>query len=392
MNVMEINKIVGAILLAALSMMVISTIGNILVNPDAHGDGHGANASAAHGAAGPTATATKTEEKKPEPEKPIGAVLASANAERGAKLTKSRCASCHTLNDGGANKVGPNLYGIVGRAKAAVDGYAYSKALKEKGGQWGFKELYAFLRNPRAYASGSKMVLRTRKSADRGDIILHLRSLAATPAALPKPEAAPQPAKAPAPEKQGQDTPAGDKPAGDKPAADKPAADKPGGDQQGDAKPAEQPKEQGDAKPAEKAPTETAKVPDAKEATPAKPAGDSVLSLIAAGDADKGAKLAKRRCAACHTFNKGGANRVGPNLFGVLGRARGGLEGYNYSRGMKSKGGEWGFADMYAYLEDPKKFIKGTKMVLKTRKSKDRADIIAYLRTIHDNPPALPAK
>ncbi|MDP6564849.1 MAG: cytochrome c family protein [Alphaproteobacteria bacterium] len=118
----------------------------------------------------------------------------------------------------------------------------------------------------------------------------------------------------------------------------------------------------------------------------------SLAALLADGDADRGAKVAKK-CAACHSFDKGGKNKIGPALYGVIGRDKGQGENFKYSPALLSAGGEWSYADLDSYLIDPKAFMPGTKMVFKgLKKPSDRAHLIAYLRQAHDSPPPLPGE
>ncbi|MEE2760807.1 MAG: cytochrome c family protein [Pseudomonadota bacterium] len=116
----------------------------------------------------------------------------------------------------------------------------------------------------------------------------------------------------------------------------------------------------------------------------------SLPQLLADASADKGAKVAKK-CTSCHTFEKGGKNRVGPNLYGMIGRDRGTVDGYKYSKAILAMAGKWGFSDINAFLTKPKDFIAGTKMVFPGLKSAaDRADLILYMRGQADQPVALP--
>ena len=115
-----------------------------------------------------------------------------------------------------------------------------------------------------------------------------------------------------------------------------------------------------------------------------------IAALLALGDINHGEKVFKK-CAACHLVNKGGANKIGPALYGVLGRKVASKEDYKYSKAMASYDKDWTFEEMNGYLKKPQSYIKGTKMAFAgLRKEKDRASVILYLNQNSDNPLPLP--
>jgi cytochrome c len=98
-----------------------------------------------------------------------------------------------------------------------------------------------------------------------------------------------------------------------------------------------------------------------------------------------------KKCQACHTFNKGGRNLVGPNLWGVIGRPRASEAGFNYSAAMKGKGGNWTIDDLNQFITNPRGFVPGTNMTFAgIPRGTERADLIAYLNSLSDNPAPLP--
>jgi cytochrome c len=115
-----------------------------------------------------------------------------------------------------------------------------------------------------------------------------------------------------------------------------------------------------------------------------------IEQLLAKADPKKGASVAKK-CLACHTFDKGGPNKVGPNLWGVLGRDKGAVSGFAYSTNFKKMQGAWTPEELSKFLTNPKGMVPGTSMAfIGLNKPTERADVIAYLNSQSDNPQPLP--
>ncbi|MBE9557734.1 MAG: cytochrome c family protein [Proteobacteria bacterium] len=136
----------------------------------------------------------------------------------------------------------------------------------------------------------------------------------------------------------------------------------------------------------------TAEPPAPETPAPEAPAssGEGIAALLAAADLAAGAKLSKK-CKACHSFDKDGKNKVGPNLWDIVGNAIAGGEGYKFSGALTDMGGDWTYDNLDAFLTKPKNFAPGTKMSFSGLKSReDRANLIAFLRSLSDNPIPLP--
>ena len=115
-----------------------------------------------------------------------------------------------------------------------------------------------------------------------------------------------------------------------------------------------------------------------------------ISALMAMGDLAHGEKVFKK-CAACHSINKGGKNNIGPALYNVVGRKVGSISDYKYSKALSEYDNDWSFEELNGYLIKPAKWIKGTKMAFAgLRKEKDRASVIMYLNQNSDNPKPLP--
>ena len=115
-----------------------------------------------------------------------------------------------------------------------------------------------------------------------------------------------------------------------------------------------------------------------------------IAAIMTLGDVVSGKKIFKK-CAACHSINKGGKNKIGPALYNVVGRTVGGVDNYKYSKALASYGKEWTFEELNGFLTKPSSYLKGTKMSYAgLRKEKDRASIIKYLNQNSDSPKLLP--
>lgn len=179
------NTIAGWVLFSLMLALGLGIAGHMVIKPiKAEKPGYPIEGAVEEAAAGLAA-----------PEKPIAELLAVADTAHGAEVFK-KCASCHTVAQGGANGIGPNLWATVGEAIAqGKGGYAFSDALKTAGAgkKWDFEQLNTWLTNPRAYASGTKMSFAGLTSAkDRADVIAYLNTQGSN---LPLP-AAPAPAAA----------------------------------------------------------------------------------------------------------------------------------------------------------------------------------------------------
>jgi len=175
----EWNKITGAILGTLLLAMGLDVVSGVIFARPRLGHPGYALPAAAEVAAGPAATASSPAAP------PIDERLAVADVKRGQADTKP-CQSCHSFEKGGGAKIGPPLYGVVERNKASVEGFQYSDALKAKGGPWTYPDLDQFLRDPKAYAAGTKMTYAGESDpAKRADIIDYLHTLSDNPPPLP---------------------------------------------------------------------------------------------------------------------------------------------------------------------------------------------------------------
>jgi cytochrome c len=178
MDSFELNKILGAFLFTCLALLSLNIAAEAVfhpVKPAKPGfDVVVAEKTPAGGGAAPVA------------DEPIAQRLASASVEKGESAAK-KCAACHTYGKGEPDRVGPNLYGVVGRPKGTEGGFAYSPAIKSKGGNWTVEDLDAFLAGPAKYAPGTKMSFAgLPRGSERADVIAYLNSKSDNPQPLPK--------------------------------------------------------------------------------------------------------------------------------------------------------------------------------------------------------------
>ena len=177
MNSFEINKIIAAILVTVLLVFGISKISDIVFHVEKPNvQGYEVEVKT---------VSTSTAQGDIQSQVDISALLALGNVEQGKKVFK-KCVACHSINQGGSNKIGPALYSVVGRAVGGVSDYKYSKALSSYGKEWSFEELNGFLLKPAKWIKGNKMGFAgLKKDEDRASVILYLNQNSDSPKALP---------------------------------------------------------------------------------------------------------------------------------------------------------------------------------------------------------------
>lgn len=184
MDSFEFNKIAGAMLTALLVTTVIGFIGNGIVHPVFL-------EKPVVVIEGVKTESTAAAPAKPVEIPPIAPLLAKANVDAG-KATFKQCETCHTDQKGGPNRIGPNLWGVVGRKKAAEPGFQYSDAMKKfaedhKPDDWTFEEINQFISHPRDRVPGTKMTfVGLKKDQDRANVIAYLRTQSDSPLPLPQ--------------------------------------------------------------------------------------------------------------------------------------------------------------------------------------------------------------
>jgi cytochrome c len=179
MDAFEVNKTVGAVLSAFLVIFASKTVLDIAYRehkPEKAGWALPITEVASHG----------KEPAAPFEAKEVVALLPKANADSGQDSFK-KCLSCHTPQKDGRNGTGPNLWGIVGRKPGSHAGFPYSEAMKNKGGQWDWDALAAYLHDPKGAVPGNKMAFPGIKdNAELADVLAYLRKLSDSPPALPQ--------------------------------------------------------------------------------------------------------------------------------------------------------------------------------------------------------------
>jgi cytochrome c len=328
MDSFEWNKIAGAVL-GTLLFVVALKIGSEMLFETPEPAKPGYVVPGVQEATASAAPAQPQEEQVPD----FGTVLPTADVAHGKQVSQA-CQQCHDLSKGGPNKIGPNLWGIVDRPRATHPGFDYSSAMSSTHDPWTYEKLFRYLKSPQEMVPGTKMSFAGLRSAkDRIDLIAYLRTLADSPVPVPPP--APKAAAAPA-----KTAPA--------------------------------------AAPSQAATASGPQLPDFAKVLP--------TADIAAG------KDASQACQQCHDLSKGGPNKIGPNLWGIVDRPRASHPGYDYSSAMGANHDPWTYDKLFVYLQSPQTMVPGTKMTFAgIRSAQQRINLIAYLRTLADAPAPLTA-
>ncbi|MEL6258650.1 MAG: c-type cytochrome [Pseudomonadota bacterium] len=196
MGELGLTKIFAALLATAIVIMGLSSVSGSLFGVPAHHGHHDDEKSLNEKFAEqfayvlPVAEGGSSDSGTDEPEEPsIDVLLAAADASAGSTVFRQQCAQCHSVDEGGANGTGPNLYAIVGGAKAAKDGFRYSGALTGLGGEWDYESLDAWLAAPAKFARGTSMSYAgLRYGDDRANVIAYLVDYSPNAPAFPTPD------------------------------------------------------------------------------------------------------------------------------------------------------------------------------------------------------------
>ncbi len=325
MDALEFNKIAAGLLVGLLLAFGIGKLANTLYGPAVehaapeHADDMMADAEAVDETPAVEVAAVVV---------PIATLLAGADLANGEKQFR-KCKSCHSVEAGGRDGQGPNLYGVVGAPRGGRDTFNYSDVIAGLGGTWTFEEISLYITDPKGYAPGNKMVFKgISDDEDRADLIAWLNTQSDAPLALP--------------EADGDDTSLDDT--------------------------------------SMLEPADAGGHPVDAEAT------DPVLAMITGASAEDGKRIA-RTCRACHTFTRGGANRVGPNLWNMVDRDIASVEGFTYSDALVAEGGAWTWRRLWTYLENPRLDVPGGTMGFRgIADEEDRAAVIAWMGTLGDDP------
>ena len=177
MNSFEIQKIISAILITILVVFGIGKISDIIFDKDLENNVVAYKVEAPEG--------KSSEANASETNVDLNALFAMGDVEHGKKVFK-KCAACHSIKQGGGNKIGPALYSVVGRTAGSVSNYKYSKALVSYRKEWSFEELNGFLIKPAKWIKGNKMGFAgLKKDEDRASVILYLNKNSDSPKELP---------------------------------------------------------------------------------------------------------------------------------------------------------------------------------------------------------------
>ena len=176
MDSFEINKLIAAVLVTVLLIFGVNKISDIIFDIEKP---------SVEGYKVEIKTNNSSSQTKEEDQIDISSLLALGDPDTGKKVYK-KCAACHSINQDGANKIGPKLYNVVGRTVGSISDYKYSKALTSYGKEWTFEELNGFLIKPAAWIKGNKMGFAgLKKDEDRASVILYLNQNSDSPKTLP---------------------------------------------------------------------------------------------------------------------------------------------------------------------------------------------------------------